>query len=69
MKRKQMKNIVKKTLLIAGGTALTVVGFVLIPPLLKNYGKKLYKTSLKNENIDFDNMGPEIVEKETKEEE
>lgn len=64
-----MKKAVRKILLFVGGTALAVVGFVVIPPLMKNYGRKFYKTSLKNENIDFDNMGPEIAEKETKEEE
>ncbi len=53
------------------GSALTVVGFVVIPPLIKKYGNKAYKKSLDVEDIDFDNMGPEIVpfEDETKEEE
>lgn len=63
------KKMGRKILLFAGGVALTVVGFIVISPFLKKYGNKLYKKSLKNDNIDFDNMGPEIVGKETKEEE
>lgn len=52
-------------------SALTVVGFIVIPPLIKKYGNKAYKKSLDAEDIDFDSMGPEIVpfEDETKEEE
>lgn len=52
------------------GSALTVVGFVVIPPLIKKYGSKAYKKFLDAEDIDFDNMGPEIVpfENETEEE-
>ena len=51
-------------------SALIVVGFVVISPLIKKYGVKAYKKSLDAENIDFDNMGPEIMpfEGETKEE-
>ena len=52
------------------GSVLTVVGFVVIPLLIKKYGIKVYKKSLDAESIDFDNMGPEIrpFEGETKEE-
>lgn len=53
------------------GSALTVVGFIVIPPLIKKYGNKEYKKSLNTNDIDFDDMGPEIVlfEEETKDEE
>ncbi|MEY8238217.1 hypothetical protein AALA36_21405 [Lachnospiraceae bacterium 66-29] len=53
------------------GSALTVLGFVVIPPLIKKYGNKVYKKALDAEALNFDNMGPEIVpfEDETKEEE
>ena len=44
--------------------ALTVIGFLVIPPLIKKYGNKIYKSSLKKNQIDFDNLGPEIVKKE-----
>lgn len=64
-----MKNNRKKTghkkLLIVVGAALTVIGFIMIPSRIDKYGNKLYKASLKTEEIDFDNMGPEIVKKET----
>lgn len=47
---------------------LTVIGFTVIPPLLKKYTTKLYKSSLKKDEIDFDGMGPVIVKKETEDE-
>ena len=67
----------KKTLIIAGGIVLTAVGFIVIPRLLDKYANKAYKYankaykfSLKKEEIDFDNMGPEVVpSKETEDEE
>lgn len=53
------------------GSVLTVAGFIIIPPLIKKYGNKVYKKLLNTEDIDFDDMGPEIVpfEKENEEEE
>ncbi|MDD6596124.1 MAG: hypothetical protein PUE92_08805 [Catenibacterium mitsuokai] len=53
------------------GSALTLVGFIIVPPLIKKYENKVYKKSLDTDDIDFDDMGPEIVpfEEETKEEE
>lgn len=54
---------------VIGVLALTVIGFLVIPPLMKKYGNKIYKSSLKKDEIDFDNMGPEIVKKEDSKEE
>ena len=50
---------------------VTVAGFIIIPPLIKKYGNKVYKKLLNTEDIDFDDMGPEIVpfEKENEEDE
>ncbi len=48
---------------VLGSTALTVIGFVLMPPLIKMYGNKLYRYSLRKEESDFENLGPEIVKK------
>ena len=59
----------KKTLIIAGGIVLTAVGFIVIPSLLDKYANKAYKFSLKKEETDFDNMGPEIVPSKEKEDE
>lgn len=59
----------KKTLIIAGGIVLTAVGFIVIPRLLDKYANKAYKFSLKKEETDFDNMGPEIVPSKEKEDE
>lgn len=72
MKKNQKKGSrCGKVAWFVAGSALTVVGFVVIPPLIKKYGNKAYKKSLDAEDIDFDNMGPKIVpfEDETKEEE
>lgn len=55
------KNSVKKVFVFLAAATLTVVGFVVIPPLIDKYANKVYKASLKKEDIDFDNMGPEII--------
>lgn len=65
--KKQNKQ--KKVMLIAGGIVLTVIGFAVIPPLLDKYSNKAYKSFLKKEEIDFDNMGPKIVPSKDKEDE
>ena len=69
--RNQKKNgRCMKVGLVVAGAALTVAGFVVIPPLVKKYSNKVYKKSLNTEDSDFDNMGPEIVpNKDTKGEE
>ena len=54
----------KKTIWwVLGFIVLVAGGFIIIPPLMKKYGNKLYKESLKKEKIDFENLGPEIVKK------
>ena len=59
----------KKTIYwVLGAIAITVVGIIVIPPLLKKCGVKLYRSSAKSEEIDFDNLGPEIVKKDKTEE-
>lgn len=55
------KNNVKKVFVFLAAATLTVVGFVVIPPLIDKYANKVYKASLKKEDIDFDDMGPEII--------
>lgn len=56
-----MKN--DKLLLLVGSIALMVVGFIIIPPLMKKCSNKAYKKSCSSEEIDFENLGPEIVKK------
>ena len=51
----------KVVLMIVGGVALTVAGFIIIPPLIDKYSKKFYKKTLKKESINFEDMGPEII--------
>ena len=53
-----------KAFLVTGVAALTVSGIFVIPPILKKYRDKIYKASVKNDKIDLDNLGPEIVRKE-----
>lgn len=59
---------VSKTILIAGGVLLTALGFMIIPSLLKKCSNSLYKKTIKNEDIDFEDMEPEIIKKENAEE-
>ena len=54
--------------IIIGGVALTAAGLIIVPPLIEKYSNKMYKASIKNDPIDFDNLGPEIVPTEKKEE-
>ncbi len=62
-------NAEKAVCWVIGIIAATAIGLVVIPPLIKKYGNKLYKSSLKNDEIDIENMGPEIVRKEKAKEE
>jgi hypothetical protein len=43
------------------GVSLTVIGFLVIPKVINKYSQKIYKRNLKADEIDFENMGPEIV--------
>ena len=61
MKKQKKNDRCVKVGLFAAGVALTVAGFIVVPPLIKKYGNKAYKKSLSTEDIDFDSMGPEIV--------
>ena len=67
MEKEKKKGKGKKALMVAGGIVLTVAGFMIIPPLLDKYANKAYKSSLKKEEIDFDDMGPEIILSKEKE--
>lgn len=70
MKKQKKNDRCVKVGLFAAGVALTVAGFIVVPPLIKKYGNKAYKKSLSTKYIDFDSMGPEIVShKDAKEEE
>lgn len=71
MKEKKKKDRCSKVVWFGVGSVLTVAGFIVIPSLIKKYGDKLYKKSLSMEDIDFDEMGPEIVpfDNDTREEE
>ena len=53
----------KTVCLVFGIAALTLIGFLMIPPLMQKYSNKIYKLSLKKDEIDYENLGPEIVKK------
>ena len=61
MKEKEKNERCEVMTWIVIGSVLTVAGILVIPPLVKKYGTKLYKKSLQTDEIDFDEMGPEIV--------
>ena len=54
----------KKILFVVGGVALTAAAFVVIPPAINKVSQKIYRTQNDTSDIDFDNMGPEVVRKE-----
>lgn len=61
MKKNRKKGIIKCTLIFIGSTALTAAGLIVIPPLIDKYANKIYKASKSKDDIDIDEMGPEIV--------
>ena len=67
MKEKEKNERCEVMTWIVIGSVLTVAGILVIPPLVKKYGTKLYKKSLQTDEIDFDEMGPEIVQFEQEE--
>lgn len=53
----------------AVGSVLMAAGFIIIPPLIQRWGNKIYKKILSTNEMDFNDIGPEIVpfDEETKE--
>ena len=49
------------------GVAIAAIGFAVIPSLVRKYSNKIYKNSARKEEIDFDNLGPEIIKKDHQE--
>lgn len=58
-----------RALWVVGSIALTVVGFIVIPPIIDKVSTKAYKLSVQSEEIDIENLEPEIVKKSEMEEE
>lgn len=46
MENRKKRNIGGTILLVAAGAALTVVGFMFIPPLIQKYGNKAYNRNI-----------------------
>lgn len=66
---KHQKKKLSKASIIVGTVAITAAGILIVPPLMIKISNHLYKNSLKDEPIDFDNLGPEIQKKPTDNEE
>ena len=60
----EKKSKTRKFFMFLAIATFTGVGFVVIPHLIDKYANKIYKASLKKEEIDFDDMGPEIILKD-----
>ena len=45
------------------GLSLVLVGLLFIPRLVEKLTNRIYRKKKEEENIDFDNMGPEIVKR------
>lgn len=50
--------------LIVGGIALTAVASIVVPPIIGKVSRGVYRAQNDTSDIDFENMGPEIVRKE-----
>ena len=46
---------------LVGGAAIAAVSCIVIPPVMKKVSSKLYKAQAGTDDVDFDDMGPEIV--------
>ena len=53
---------------IIGVLAAVAVSFLVIVPLVQKFSDKLYKKCERKKEIDFDNLGPEVVRKNEYEE-
>jgi hypothetical protein len=61
MEKSKNKRKVQRIVSMISGVSLTVIGFLVIPKVINKYSQKIYKRNLKADEIDFENMGPEIV--------
>ncbi|HUM85601.1 MAG TPA: hypothetical protein PLN48_17860 [Lachnospiraceae bacterium] len=59
MEEKKRKN--SKIWWFIAGAAVMAAGFLMIPPLLRKFTNKIAKHSCSAADIDFDDLGPEIV--------
>ncbi len=59
-----MAEFKEKLPLIVAGVVLTAVAFVVIPPIINKVSRKVYRAQNDTSDIDFENMGPEVVRKE-----
>lgn len=55
----------RNLIFVVGSVALTAVSVVVVPPILDRLSRKAYKASVDTSDIDFNDMGPEIVRKDS----
>ncbi len=54
----------KKILSIIGLISTFIAGYYLMLLIIKKYSNKIYRNDFNEDEIDFDDLGPEIVRKE-----
>lgn len=59
-----MSKTKKKLLVLIGGAAITFVSLTVIPGIVNKVARKVYRAQNDTSDIDFDNLGPEIVHKD-----
>lgn len=58
-----MKRSSRIALYVVGSVAVAAIAVVVVPPLIRALSMRQYRASSDISDIDFNNMGPEIVEK------
>jgi len=58
------KKLSSKLWWLVGSVTLTIVGFIIVPPLITIVSNKVYKMMTSTDKIDFENLGPEIVKED-----
>lgn len=54
---------------VLGTCAFAAVGLFVVPQITMKISAKMYKANIQKEEVDFNNLGPEIVKKDTTAEE
>lgn len=58
-----MKRSTKIACCVAGSIVITVVALAVMPELIRKLSLLQYRSGYDSSDIDFDDMGPEIVDK------
>ena len=53
----------KNLIVVLVAVVLVILGFLFVPKIINKFSNRIYK-KMDKEEIDFDNLGPEIVKKD-----